>query len=294
MGKWGLVMTEPAMVVSASYPKSGSTWLRMQLRAYLESEPEVDINGDGFSCLFIDGRHLMDDEVGIPIAELKPETIIEVFPWYIEQLAQREPYPNFARVHEAYVRRADGSPIFPSSAIARAIELVRNPLDVAVSFAYHSGRSMDRMIDFMINGVHTQHTTHSRLQMRFPIATMSWGENVCSWADQTDIPILVLRYEDRLIDPLGTFENIVDFLGLEKDSSRIRQAVEATQFDRLQAQEKRNGFRERYRVEQPFFRRGISGGWRDELTDVQAMRIIDAFAPTMRRFGYLDEAGNPA
>jgi len=40
-------------------------------------------------------------------------------------------------------------------------------------------------------------------------------------------------------------------------------------------------------------RNGKSGGWHEVLTDAQVQRIIDAHAPVMQRFGYLDQEGRP-
>ena len=61
-----------------------------------------------------------------------------------------------------------------------------------------------------------------------------------------------------------------------------------------QGQEKVNDFRERSpRSPGLFFRSGRVGGWREELAPDLVRRLIDAHGETMRRFGYLDENGQP-
>ncbi len=66
-------------------------------------------------------------------------------------------------------------------------------------------------------------------------------------------------------------------------------AAEAARFEKLQAQERRAGFAEwenRAAAKQPFFRKGMVDGWRDELSRDQIARIEAAHAPMMARLGY--------
>src|SRR6202012_1199993 len=97
--------------------------------------------------------------------------------------------------------------------------------------------------------------------------------------------IHLLRYEDLLAATVATFARVADFLGLEKPLAVIERAVEATRFDTLRGQEQTSGFRERQPRQEIFFRRGIAGGWCDELTAEQVARIEKAHGPSMGRPG---------
>ena len=55
----------------------------------------------------------------------------------------------------------------------------------------------------------------------------------------------------------------------------------------LAEQEQRSGFKERY-FDRPFFNKGKSGYGRSMLSPQQIQRILDAHAPMMERFGYLE------
>ena len=78
------------------------------------------------------------------------------------------------------------------------------------------------------------------------------------------------------------------FLGLEgaTDGRRLRRAVAAADFARLQEQEARDGFRERYPLCRRFFRSGRSGDWRRHLSAAQARRIARRHGAVMRACGY--------
>ena len=54
---------------------------------------------------------------------------------------RRRRSPFFCKVHDAYTFLADGQPLFPPQATAGAIYLIRNPLDVCVSYAHFLGKS---------------------------------------------------------------------------------------------------------------------------------------------------------
>jgi len=103
----------------------------------------------------------------------------------------------------------------------------------------------------------------------------------------------VIRYEDMLADPMATFTQAARFLQLPTDPARVEKAVRFSDFKVLSQQEAEKGFKERPGKTERFFRQGKSGGWRDRLTAAQVDRIVADHGAVMRRFGYLDEAGNP-
>ena len=117
----------------------------------------------------------------------------------------------------------------------------------------------------------------------------SWSQHVESWAGAPRRGIFPVRYEDMLADPEKVFGWIVGLLGHEVDEERLRFALDITRFDRMKAREEETGFGEKSRHSEAFFRRGVSGGWRDALTMGQAKRVVEKNHAMMARFGYLDE-----
>jgi hypothetical protein len=88
-------------------------------------------------------------------------------------------------------------------------------------------------------------------------------------------------------DPLGSFTKAAAALGMEGRSEKIRQAVEAASFEKLQAAERQEGYAEASGRAETFFRKGESGGWRGVLSKEQQAAIGDMAGDLMERFGYL-------
>jgi hypothetical protein len=123
---------------------------------------------------------------------------------------------------------------------------------------------------------------------QIPQFLSDWSNHVQSWG-RSGLPRLLLRYEDMRSDPLACFRQVLGFVGWDVDEAKLTQAVNACSFERLQAQEQAQGFRERLAAATAgFFRQGQVGGWRGVLSAEQAQRIVDSHAPVMRELGYLE------
>lgn len=278
----------------ASYPKSGNTWFRTFLTNFLRNgDQPVDINNlDGGPIA--SARLPFDDAVGYDSGELTYDEIDALRPEVYIQQADRATETAYCKIHDAYTFLPDGRPLIPPEATACALYFVRNPLDVAVSFAHHSGHDrFDRVIhrmnreDFSFCETDATETNQLRQQLR------SWSGHVKSWAEAPGIRVHVLRYEDMKLRPEETFGAAVRFAGLPDDAARVNKAIEFSRFEELRTQEEKKGFGEKMPRAKSFFRKGEIGSWREVLTPEQAARIVADQAEVMRRFGYLDEHGAP-
>jgi aryl sulfotransferase len=266
----------------ASYPKSGNTWLRLFLANLICGE--VGINELGIPIA--SERQLFDETVGIAAADLRPAEIDRLRAEVYRHLAARTGQTAFVKIHDAYV------PAFGSPGIHGAIYLVRNPLDVAVSFAHHLDCSIDEAIDKMADDDYGFCHQEDRLYDQLPQRLRSWSLHVQSWVDAPDIPVHPVRYEEMQRRPRETFAALARFAGLEVDAGRLAAALERCSFPELQRQERELAFRERPR-QAPFFRSGQVGAWREALSAAHVARVVEAHAEVMRRFGYLDSGGEP-
>jgi hypothetical protein len=285
----------------ASYPKSGNTWLRM-LIANLSAQDDqpVDINdlperggiasarGPFDYLTLIDSGLLTHDEVDC----LRPRVYEE-----LANGAQDDEYDEpadalpvrFVKAHDAYTLTTSGEPLLAGARGAdAAIVIVRDPRDVAPSFANHSGKDIDATIAFMSDheaGFCVKpNRQHNQLRQQLP----GWSGHVASWLDQRDIPLHLVRYEDLRADAAGALRRVLDFSGRPASDEQIRRAVAFADFAQLRQQEQSKGFREAPRPHKAdnFFRRGMAGGWRDELTAEQIARIEAGHAAMIRRLGY--------
>ena len=87
------------------------------------------------------------------------------------------------------------------------------------------------------------------------------------------------------------FKNAAIFAGISYDDEKIKKAIEFSDFNRLNEEEKKKGFKERIAKDSLFFREGNIGGWRNHLSEEQVNLIIKEHQKIMKRFGYLDNKG---
>jgi hypothetical protein len=169
--------------------------------------------------------------------------------------------------------------------------LVRNPLDVAVSFAFHRGVLPADMVAHLNDPGYCFSGDGNRLPNQLPQRLLTWSGHVRSWLDESGLPVHVVRYEDLLLAPMETFSKLLAFVGLDPDPARVRTAIDFSSFDVLKAQESAHGFQERPAAAERFFRNGGIGDWRNHLTETQAGQIAADHGPVMKRLGYLSESG---
>jgi aryl sulfotransferase len=277
------------LVWIASYPKSGNTWMRLALTSLLNGGGAVDINtfkrsGDASSF----SRMIFDDLLGVESSELTEEEILAARPAAFRLWAAEGGGPYLLKVHEAYVDTPKGEPLFPADVSRAAVHIVRDPRDVAVSAVRLYGKDIDAVITRMAKPDHVQAANSYQLNMTLPQPLSSWSGHAESWMDRPDFPVLTLRYEDMLTDMAAALRRAAEVIDIAVDDTAIAGAVAATRFDALRRQEAEKGFRENSSPSAaPFFRRGVAGGWRDDLTPDQADRIVADHGPMMERLGYL-------
>lgn len=273
----------------ASYPKSGNTWMRALLANYLaDADEPVDINALGGGPI-ASARGLFDDHVGVEASDLTQDEIERyrgrVYERFAAEHDDGDP-PLFCKVHDAWTLGPDGEPLFSERSTAGVIYLIRNPLDVAVSFAHHSASTVERMVNAMLDPDYCFVGRDDRLHNQLRQRLLTWAGHAESWVDRSRLPVLVVRYEDTKADPVASFTRVIEFAGLDPNPERIRKAVEFSRFDRLKALEQEQGFGEKMPKSASFFRKGQVGSWSDELPVELAEKLCDAFEETMQRFGY--------
>ena len=272
----------------ASYPKSGNTWTRLLLANFLaDAEQAVRINriGKALPGFHPSDRGWFDRATGLPSSDCTADEVEPLLPAaFRAHAAETAGERQFCKVHDALHDTAAGEPLFPEDVSAGAVYLVRNPLDVAVSLAFHFGgedfsEAVTRMNDrrFILG-------SGSELLRR---RLLDWSGHVESWRS-APFPVLVVRYEDLLADTAGELARMTRFLGLAgaADGRRLRRAAAAADFTRLQEQEAADGFIERYQRCRRFFRSGRSGDWRRYLSAAQARRVTRRHGAVMRACGY--------
>jgi hypothetical protein len=277
----------------ASYPKSGNTWFRVFLSNLLEKTTQpADIN-DLYATPIASNRALFDDVTGLSSADLTPEEIENLRPEVYIHAAQHTDELIFQKIHDAWIPTSSGVPLIPKEVTKCVIYFVRNPLDVAVSFANHLGKPLDQTVKIMADPNFAFSSKNDRLSIQLQQRLLSWSGHLHSWINESGLPILVIRYEDMIDNPFEAFSKAAKFIGLEANDDEIHRAIEFSDIKEMQKQESTKGFNEKPMKASTFFRKGVAGGWRNELPEELVKSICNEHREMMVRFGYLDNNGNP-
>ena len=276
----------------ASYPKSGNTWFRIFLSNLLDdNEDPTDINKITSTHGIASARHIFDELTGIEASDLSLDEIDALRPGLYDQISDEAKETLFIKVHDAYTYLTDKIPLFPPTATKGIIYIIRNPLDVAVSYANHNNCSVQKSIEMMGDGSHGLCAKNKKLlnQLRQKMGT--WSDHVISWTNTHEQNLKVIRYEDMKQSTVETFSEAIKFAGLDFDLKAVEAAIMKSSFGEMQKQEKEKGFKERPLGASSFFRKGEVGSWREQLTPQQAKQIIDGHRGMMQKFGYLTKDG---
>ncbi len=276
----------------ASYPKSGNTWTRAFFQAVLRGS--VSINK--LQGKIASGRNLVESCLGIDINELSHQEVRALRPLAYQQIYQdavddENDDPHFMKVHDAYGYVNEQQPLFPREVTSGVILIVRNPFDVAVSYANHASISIDQAVRLLCDTNFSFAKSLSDLDMQLEQKMGLWTDYVDSWLD-SGMPTLLVRYEDMIADPRCAFSRMVEFTNIQKTPDEIERAVRMSNFRELSKQEQEEGFGEKAPGTERFFNKGQVGTWQQELSDKQIQRIIKFNRPNMLRLGYLEENGD--
>ena len=187
----------------ASYPRSGSTYLRFLLYGYLFS--------DITDSMEVEGR-LPDLHKMLARGEkLKTELDVSMFIKTHFLFGPRHPH----------VTHTTGF-----------IYLLRNPRDVLLSNSRFSGVTFNRPIDvreFALRFIDEMGVSRWR-----ETGMGTWSENFASWyAASASHPHLFVRYEDLKAKPAELLRRLLDFLEVEIDEARLERAVRGSALESM-------------------------------------------------------------
>ena len=282
----------------ASYPKSGNTWFRLLIGCLsLKDGETVDVNETAARSGIASARLPFDSVTMIDSSLLTIEEIDQLRPRVYEVLAQsleeepeeadQTPDVEFVKAHDAYTITAGGEPLLSGARGAKAaILIVRDPRDVVASLANHNQSTLDEAIAVMNDPAAALCARPDRLHKQLRQIMLSWSGHAASWLDQQDIPVHLVRYEDMKRDPAATFTAAMAFAGRPISLEDAARAARLADFSQLQEQERERGFGEKPPRTEAFFRKGRTGGWREELSPEQVEQVETAHAEMMARLGY--------
>ena len=196
-----------------------------------------------------------------------PDSVVQLLVPDVQHCAQfkRHRTPTVFKTHH-----------LPRPEYKRVINIVRDGRDVLCSYrhfndAFGQSYTFDQMIE-------------SNRGMPFG----SWQQHVQDWLENPhDADVLLVRYEDLKTSGTETLAEIAAFLDLQADEDQLHQLIAGTSVKKMQRREKRFGWdNDRWPTDVPFVRRGIAGGYLDEMTADEICLFEKQASGALEALGY--------
>ena len=281
----------------ASYPESGSTWIRLVHAAYhadsvspsdlMRFDEEEGLVGHLMQYSDAD-PYYYQSVCPFPIEKTDLYTRVRLRPaamFVLEREVSLAPAPPLVQSHHLH-GRADAFSLWNSQWTDKVVNPVRDPREICcLLYADHSDKSYQETAEFMAEGdARIDGDDTGRTQ--YFLST--WSNHVEGWLNAEDLSVFSVHYEDLRMHPVDALYDIFEFLevpGLDK--ARVREAVEKTQPDALQAAGADHGSPEPQNGQGGFLRSGEAQGWKDELPTDVARKIEEDHGEMMTALGYL-------
>lgn len=258
----------------ASFPKSGSTWVRMLYQAHFVGTLDINAN---LRITYTDALpHNYQAVCSLPLEGLCKEYFVLIRgAALINLMTEASQRPIIVKTHNAAIN-INYTPVIPKEFTKTSVLLVRDPRDVALSYARYINTSVDEAISMMECDTHTL-GSHGVV----PQYVTSWSLHCMSWKERHNP--LVVRYEDMMEDTGHWSKKILEHWGVDSDGHE--KAVDMCRLKNLQKQERDKGFVENLGTSK-FFGEGGSK-WKKNLSAKQVERIEQKHNEMMQEFGYL-------
>ena len=277
----------------ASYPKSGSTYIRLLLASYFYTQDGSINDFQEIKNIFnINDYNIYKKIKNFPKLNqfIEDPQIITLFWEGAQRLIMQEiKYNLFIKTHncmaEIMYKR------FTSEKYTKCfIYIVRDPRSVAVSYKHHFQVTYDKAVKQLINKNLVDFDFNSKKNV--PDLISSWAIHYNSWKNFTHKGNgIIIKYEDLIQNPYIFFKKVLDFLSNHMDikinEKKLNQTIESIRFSNLQEIEKQKGFFEKPEISKIFFRKGLLDEWKSCLTAKQKYTIEVNFNKEMKELGYL-------
>lgn len=169
--------------------------------------------------------------------------------------------------------------LVPSDPSIKSVYLVRDGRDCMVSLAHQRSDIIAPGSDFLEN---MEAAVHAAGGSFFG----GWGENVSQWMERADI---IIRYEDLIKDPIAQAERLRAIMELPEPKVDKLPSFEKLKFGTPKYGSKQHILKDETEQKEfsgKFFRKGKSGGWREEMPLKLQELFWRKYGPVMEKMGY--------
>lgn len=275
----------------ASYPKSGNTWVRIFLQHILGN---VDDSGGIVSLSDIpiaSNRVLLETNLGVNSSDLCQTEMNNFRPLIYKSISEKSKDIQVLKVHDLYGKTSDGNLLFPKEVSKYAVYIVRNPLDVVVSYSKHSGKTIQTIVNQLNDPSFEISKNEKSLKPQVSQHLGTWSEHVHSWIEQKEIPVIIIKYEELLVDAADVLGGLLNRLEISCSKEDFENALNAVEFDKLKDLEQTHGFREKPMQAASFFRSGKKNVFKDYLNNDQIKEVKKCHIEIMTKLGYINDEG---
>ncbi len=272
----------------ASYPKSGNTWLRMFLKSYY-TKPDEKFSleksiSDNFNPQGFPDQKMLED---LKVDYFKFEEIVKNWETMQDYLNLNN-QTNFVKTHNAMC--TVGPYKFTSHKNTKgAIYIVRDPRDVLVSYSHHFGVDYEQTFEMLSSPYNCEYPESGGKRYKKTLMG-NWSGHYNSWKKYNSCKVLVIKYEDMILNQHETFKKVIDYLkemnDTEFNEEKFKRALKQSKFSELQKLEKNEGFSEAGKGG-IFFRSGKIGAWKNEVSVDIIKKIEDLFSKEMKELSYI-------
>lgn len=273
----------------ASYPKSGNTWVRLFLDAYLRDK-EPDINDVVTSCSDnMAAFHKVHNKIEItdlPLYEqllARPMSLLRLnYLFDDESLKAVEKAPLLVKTHNANITVAHVT-LIPPQLTKKVLLIVRDPRDLVLSFAQHCGLSLEKaVIAICKNDYAMEGDAKGKKLVQY---LMNWNWHTKSYVNAKNLEVVVVRFEDLKYNPFNNFCWILKKLDIDVDEEKVRRTIKRCELSNMMKQEDDNGFKECSEKTERFF----GAEKKEQLSDAQREMIEESCGEMMKLFKYIGE-----
>lgn len=278
-------MDNKKLLFIASYPKSGNTFMRAIISSLIYSE-DGNFNFDLFKKItLIDTNPFYDFVKDINYNDylnLNDLSISSKY-WLMAQKNYSNLTQNFVfKTHAANLMYQENKYTLDKYCMG-VIYLIRNPIGIIPSYAYHLNVSNEDILKMITNN--NIISLNPKGNICVPLS--SWETHITSWT-KINVPKIFIRFEDLIDDTIGTIKKCVEFLNsvdikFSCNSSKIKNIYSSTKFEKLEKQEQDNNFK--IGKDKNFFRKGTLDN-NDVSLDIKN-KLSVLFERTMKKYNYL-------